>query len=292
MDMDKQEEQKARASAWFKTLRDEICARFEQIEDDAVNTPMGENKAGRFDRKKWDREDSRGGQGGGGEMSVMRGGRVFEKVGVNISTVEGHFPDDFASKIPGAAENDAKFWASGVSLVAHFRSPHVPPFHFNTRHIITNKGWFGGGGDMNPIFEVEEDTQAFHAAWKEVCDKHDPSYYPKFSKWADEYFFIKHRNEPRGIGGGVYDYLDSGDWDADFAFTQDIGRCFRDIVPELIRKNMEKSWTDAEREAQLIKRGRYVEFNLVYDRGTVFGLQTGGNTEAILMSMPPEAKWP
>lgn len=284
--MNETQDNKTRAAAWFTQLRDMICAEFEAIERE-----YDPESTAQFKRKSWDRPTEDGGHGGGGVISLMHG-KVFEKVGVNISTVSGQFSEEFAGNIPGATENDRKFWASGISLVAHFASPHVPPFHFNTRHIATAQSWFGGGGDMNPIFENEEDTQSFHAAWKECCDRHDPEYHAKFKEWADEYFFIRHRNEPRGIGGIFYDYVSTGDWEADFAFTQDVGRTFLDIAPKIIRKNMHRPWTDEERETQLIKRGRYAEFNLVQDRGTLFGLKTGGNPEAILMSLPPVVKWP
>lgn len=278
------------AAKWFRNLRDSICAEFEAIEDELTGTDFACHDAGRFNRKTWNRTTEDGSDGGGGEMSVMKG-RVFEKVGVNISTVYGRFTSDFAQKIPGANENDGCFWASGLSLVAHHRNPHVPPAHMNTRMIVTSKEWFGGGGDLNPIFEKADETAFFHQGFKNCCDRHNPEYYAKFKDWADEYFFIKHRNETRGVGGIFYDNLNSGDWDDDFAFTQDVGRTFRDTYSALVRQSMNKDWTEEERDAQLIKRGRYVEFNLVYDRGTVFGLQTGGNVEAILMSLPPVAKW-
>ncbi|MDX1737326.1 MAG: oxygen-dependent coproporphyrinogen oxidase [Alphaproteobacteria bacterium] len=277
------------ASAWFKDLRDQICAAFESIEDDLEGT-NSDQPAGRFERKTWERPDDEAERGGGGEISIMRG-RVFEKVGVNISKVHGVFSENFRKEIPGAEESDGQFWASGISLVAHHHSPLVPAVHMNTRFICTSKTWFGGGADLNPMYEVDEDTNDFHQAFKATCDKYDDAYYDKFKKWCDEYFMIKHWNEPRGVGGIFYDYLDD-DWANNFAFTQDVGRTFLDIYPKLVRRHFNKSWTDEQREWQLVKRGRYAEFNLVYDRGTRFGLMTGGNPEAVLMSLPPEAKWP
>lgn len=270
------------ARAWFATLRDRICTAFETIETEAGSTA-------KFERTAWNRPG-----GGGGVMSVLRG-PVFEKAGVNISTVEGEFTPEFAARIPGT-EAGAKFWASGISLVVHPRSPKVPAVHMNTRMIVTAKGWFGGGGDLTPLqpgtAEAEEDAKFFHAAYKSACDKNNPEYYDKFKKWCDEYFFLPHRNEPRGAGGIFYDYLESGDVQADFAFTRDVGEAFLQAYPPIVRRRMATPYTAQEREAQLIRRGRYVEFNLLYDRGTTFGLKTGGNTEAILMSMPPEVKWP
>ncbi len=270
---------------WFKTLRDRICARFEGLEDALASGPHAHLPAGRFDRKAWQHAE-----GGGGEISLMRG-RVFEKVGVNISVVHGTFAADFRARIPGAVESDGTFWAAGISLVAHMRSPLVPAVHMNTRRIVTSKSWFGGGADLTPTFPDADQTAAFHAAWKDCCDRHDPAYHPKFKAWCDEYFYLKHRAEPRGIGGVFYDYLDTGAPDADFAFTRDIGTTFLDIYPRLVEQKMHAPWTPDQRAALLAKRGRYVEFNLLYDRGTIFGLNSGGNVEAILMSLPPEVTW-
>ncbi|MEE8227388.1 MAG: oxygen-dependent coproporphyrinogen oxidase [Kiloniellales bacterium] len=287
------EDRKERAAAWFTELRDRICAAFEAIEDElegANAARFAEVPPGRFQQTAWQREPQDDESAGGGVISLLRG-RVFEKVGVNISTVGGRFPADFAKQIPGA-EDDPRFWASGVSLVAHLRSPLVPAVHMNTRHIVTTKAWFGGGSDLSPMYPVEVDTAAFHAALKAACDRHDPDYHPRFKAWCDEYFFIKHRGEPRGVGGIFFDYLDSGDWEADFAFARDVGLAFLDIYPQLVRRHMVEPWTEEQRRHQLVKRGRYAEFNLIYDRGTKFGLMTGGNPEAILMSLPPEAAWP
>lgn len=284
------ETQQKTARAWFESLRDDICSAFEAIEDDVTGADeIMTLEPGRFERKSWDRPEGQEKGGGGGIMSVMRG-RVFEKVGVNVSTVHGEFSEQFRASMPGA-EEDPRFWASGVSLVAHPRSPRVPIAHMNTRMIVTTKQWFGGGGDLTPVFPLDQDTADFHGAFKAACDGHDESYYPKYKEWCDEYFFLPHRDEARGVGGIFYDNLNTGDWQADFAFTQDVGKAFKNIYNELVRRHMNESWTEEDKAAQLIKRGRYVEFNLIHDRGTKFGLMTGGNTEAILMSLPPMAAW-
>ena len=276
-----------RAAAWFKSLRDRFCAAFEGIEDDHRE---GSGLPGRFERSTWKRPAEDGSDGGGGEMSIMKG-RVFEKVGVNFSAVHGAFSPEFRNRIPGAAD-DPRFWASGISIVAHLRSPLVPAMHMNTRFIVTAKTWFGGGGDLTPIYPDDDAAAAFHAALKRACDAHDPACYARFKEACDKYFFLPHRDEPRGAGGIFYDNLDSGDWEADFRFTQDVGRAVLDTYPEIVRARMEAPWTEAQRAHQLVRRGRYVEFNLLYDRGTEFGLRTGGNVEAILMSLPPVVAWP
>ena len=280
-------DRKKTASAWFELLRNEICDAFEAIERDHQG-PLADCEPGRFVQTAWTRDET--GSGGGGVMAVMKG-RVFEKVGVNISTVEGTFSEAFRKEIPGAAE-DGRYWASGISLVAHMHSPLVPAAHMNTRHIVTRKAWFGGGGDLTPTYPDTEDTQQFHAAFRQACEAHTVADYDRYKEWCDEYFFIKHRNEARGVGGIFFDYLDSGDWDADCAFVQDVGRAFKRAYTDIVRRRMNESWTAEQKEHQLVRRGRYVEFNLLYDRGTRFGLMTGGNPEAILMSLPPEVRWP
>lgn len=277
------EAQKNKAAEWFQLLRDSIVQTFENIEKEYAQLKGGE--AGTFSYRTWERED------GGGGCSASMKGQVFEKVGVNFSEVHGNFSEGFQKEIPGAEENSS-FWASGISLVAHMRSPLVPAAHFNTRHIVTGKSWFGGGGDMTPYFPTDLDTRSFHNAFKEACDTYDSTYYPEYKKWCDEYFYLKHRDEPRGIGGIFYDYHNTGNWDRDMAFTQDVGRAFEKVYAEIVRRRMFDDWTEVQRQHQLIRRGRYVEFNLLYDRGTHFGLKTGGDTEAILMSMPPEVHWP
>lgn len=267
---------------WFTDLRDQICQEFEKLE---LEYSKARNwLPGKFIRSSWDREG-----GGGGVMSIMRG-NLFEKVGVNISTVFGEFSEEFSKKIPGT-EKSRQFYATGISLVSHMNSPLVPAAHFNTRYIETANHWFGGGGDLTPFYHDENEKVKFHNAFKQACDKYNPDYYPNFSKQCDEYFYLKHRKEPRGVGGIFYDYLNTGDLQKDFSFTQDVGKAFLAIYPEIIRNKMQLSWIQEQKDYQLMRRGRYVEFNLLYDRGTLFGLMTGGNVEAILMSLPPEVRW-
>jgi len=282
------EDQKVRVQAWVAELRDRLCNAFEALEREHAGQ-LKQSAPGRFERKNWQRPSDDGSDAGGGVMSVMKG-RVFEKVGVNISTVHGRFSPEFAGTIPGA-EKDPRFWACGISLVAHMQSPHVPAVHMNTRHMVTTESWFGGGADLTPMFPNAEDAGDFHAALKHTCDAQNPDYYPRFKKWCDEYFFLPHRNEARGAGGIFYDRLNSGDWEKDFAFMRAVGLAFLEVYPQIVKRRMELSWSGAEREHQLLRRGRYVEFNLLYDRGTQFGLKTGGNIDAILMSLPPEARW-
>jgi coproporphyrinogen III oxidase len=273
--------QQQAARDWFESLRTRICAAFETIEREAGSDA-------RFQYIPWDRTEADGSSGGGGVRGQMDG-KVFEKVGVNVSTVGGRFSEEFAQSIPGA-EEDPSFFATGISLVAHMANPHVPAVHMNTRFLTTTKRWFGGGADLNPAIPYAEDTEAFHARMKAACDAHSPDYYPRFKKWADDYFFLPHRGVHRGVGGIFYDHLE-GDFDSDFAFTRDVGEAFLDIYPQLVRRRMDEPWTEDDRRAQLAWRGRYAEFNLVYDRGTLFGLKTGGNIDAILMSLPPVAIW-
>ena len=272
------ENQKTTAEKWFSKLRDKICKEFEDIENSVSNRNS-------FKIKNWKREG-----GGGGKMSIMKG-NIFEKVGVNISTVYGKFSENFRSNIPGA-EDDGKFWASGISVVSHPKNPFVPAAHMNTRLIVTSKTWFGGGGDITPMKPSKVMSREFHNDLKKTCNRHNENYYDEFKKWADEYFLIKHRNETRGDGGIFFDYINTDNWEKDFSFVRDIGETFLNSYSSIIKKTKNLPWNEKDREDQLIKRGRYAEFNLIYDRGTLFGLKTGGNIDAILMSLPPEVKWP
>ena len=283
MDQELWNQRKKTAADWFRSLRDDLCARLESLEPDGAV----------FQRKAWQRGD--GTQDlGGGEMSMLHG-TAFEKAGVHISTVYGEFSEEFRKQVAGA-EDDPRFWAGGISVIIHPTNPNAPTAHMNTRMVVTTKGWFGGGGDLTPMLDAQrhaehEDTQDFHAAYKAACNKHDAAYYPRFKKECDKYFFLPHRNEMRGTGGIFYDHLDSGDWDKDFAFTQDVGRAFVEVYPEIAKRRIDLPYDDALRDEQMQRRGRYVEFNLLYDRGTMFGLKTGGNVESILSSMPPMVKW-
>jgi coproporphyrinogen III oxidase len=283
--------QKKRTALWFRALRDQICAEFETLEAEAPSA-LYPGEPGKFKYENWERKVENGGGGTGG----MLRGRLFEKCGVHISVVKGEFNEEMATRVPGA-DKDPRFWAAGISLIAHQTNPRIPAVHMNTRYIVTTKDWFGGGGDLTPTQAVDRhqnapDALAFHAGMKAACDEHEVADYDRLRKWCDEYFHLHHRDEPRGTGGIFYDRHNSGDFEADFAFTQDVGRHFLKTYAAIVRRRMIEPWTEAERQEQLITRGRYVEFNLLWDRGTTFGLKTGGNVKTILSSMPPVVKWP
>ena len=297
MDEAELERRKAASAEWFAELQGRLIAVAERLEQEA---PASDQAAGTFERKDWRRINHDGAEGGGGRMAMLRG-RLFEKMGVHVSTVHGTFAPEFAKQIPGA-EEDPRFWAAGVSVIAHPWSPHVPTAHMNTRFVVTSKAWFGGGGDLTPTLDRrrtqdDPDTQRFHEALRGACERHDAPY-DKYKSWCDDYFWLKHRGEARGVGGIFYDYLNSGGdpensaWEQDFAFSRDVGESFARVYGEIVAANIATPWTAAEREEQLVRRGRYVEYNLLYDRGTIFGLKTGGNVESILSSMPPTARWP
>lgn len=281
-------DQKKEIEEWVVQLRDRICAEMEKIEQECEHPYL---LPGTFQQESWERQDPSQpqGKGGGGTMSLIKG-RVFEKGGVNISTVYGEFSPAFMKEIPGA-EEDPRFWACGISLVIHPLNPFVPAVHLNTRHIVTSRSWFGGGSDLTPTFPDDQDTQDFHHAFREACDRYDDSYYPKYKQWCDEYFYLPHRKEMRGVGGIFYDYHNVQGFDQDFSFMRDVGSAFLSVYSMLVRRHYQRPWTAEDKQKQLLKRGRYTEFNLLYDRGTKFGLKTDGNVDAILMSLPPVAIW-